>query len=323
MKLFSKITLRMSDRRLLHSPRVAQHSVALCLMLSSALWSPLAAVTQGKKAQRPRQEPKDLQRPGTGHFAERVDSALAQGQAAKAHWGIVVADEATGEILYDRDGGHFFVPASNTKLFTSAFALAALGPDHRFRTTIETSGTIQPDGRLTADIVLVGRGDPDISNRKFPYEHAAEREGPAEKVLAEMADEVVAHGVKEIDGDVIADDSYFAYDPYPEGWTNGDLYFGFGAPVSAISLDDNTLTVTAQPGAQMGDAAIISVSPRAANETFGREIVTGPSASKAQFSVVREPGRIPFFFAVPFLPEDLPPTLTSRSSIQLSTRRKF
>ena len=226
-------------------------------------------------------------------FASRVETALAESEVAKAHWGIVVANEATGEILFERDAGHLFVPASNTKIFTSAFALAELGPDHRFRTTIETAGTVQPNGHLVGDIVFIGRGDPDISNRKFPYEHNAEREGPAEKVLAEMADQVVARGVKEIDGDVIADDSYFAFDPYPEGWTNGDLYFGFGAPVSAISLDDNTLTVTVQPGAKMGDAPAISVSPLGGMDTFGHEIVTGPSASKPQFSVVREPGPNP------------------------------
>jgi D-alanyl-D-alanine carboxypeptidase/D-alanyl-D-alanine-endopeptidase (penicillin-binding protein 4) len=295
MELCSGLLHCMSNHRLPYSSHTKLRSVVLFLMLLSGFGSLAGAMAQSKAPQHRKPAPKILPRPSAGHFAERVDSALAQGQAPKAHWGIVVADESTGEILYERDGEHFFVPASNTKLFTSAFALAALGPDHRFRTTIETSGTIQPDGRLAADIVLVGRGDPDISNRKFPYEHTAEREGPAEKVLAEMADEVVSRGVKEIDGDVVADDSYFAYDPYPEGWTNGDLYFGFGAPVSAISLDDNTLTVTVQPGAQMGDPPAITVSPRSAAETFGHEIVTGPSASRPQFSVVREPGPNPIF----------------------------
>src|ERR1700683_2037778 len=189
--------------------------------------------------QSPRRKPasKNEIQTDAARFASRVETALAESEVAKAHWGIVVANEATGEILFERDAGHLFVPASNTKIFTSAFALAELGPDHRFRTTIETAGTAQPNGHLVGDIVFIGRGDPDISNRKFPYEHNAEREGPAEKVLAEMADQVVARGVKEIDGDVIADDSYFAFDPYPEGWTNGDLYFGFGAPVRSEMAD--------------------------------------------------------------------------------------
>lgn len=226
-------------------------------------------------------------------FQGRVSAALAAPDARKAFWGILVADAATGQTLYELNADSLFTPASNTKIFTSAFAFATLGSDYTFRTTVETSATLDANGRLHGDLSLVGRGDPDLSNRKLPFVQKPERDGPAEKIIAELADAVVARGVKRIDGDIIGDDSYFAYDPYPEGWTTGDLYFTFGAPISAIAVNENTVTVDILPGQHVDDPAIVSVEPASGYETFGHEITTGPSASKANLSVVREPGANP------------------------------
>ena len=101
-------------------------------------------------------------------------------------------DAQTGETLYEKNADHYFVPASNMKLFTTALALAKLGPDYRFRTTLETRGAVSPEGTLSGDVVLVGRGDPNLSNRKFPFELKEEFDGAPEKVLAELADALVA-----------------------------------------------------------------------------------------------------------------------------------
>jgi len=84
--------------------------------------------------------------------------------------GLLIADAETGETLYELNADKYFVPASNMKLFTTALALAKLGPDYRFRTTLETRGTVSPEGVLNGDLFLVGRGDPNLSNRKFPYD---------------------------------------------------------------------------------------------------------------------------------------------------------
>jgi len=266
--------------------RLAAASVLALAASASAKLQPLFSTRHSAvAAAKPRAD--------VARFRARVDAALADGKARQASWGVIVVDQDTGETLFERDADSLFTPASNAKLFTTAFALATLGPDYHFRTTIETSAEPGPDGRLGGDVVLVGRGDPDLSNRKLPYDAKTERDGPAEKVSAELADAVVAKGVKQIDGDIVADDSYFAYDPYPEGWTVGDLYFEFGAPISAIAVDENTLTVEIHPGERLGDPAEMIVAPQAGYETFGHEVITGPSASKPKFSVVRQPGPHP------------------------------
>ena len=229
----------------------------------------------------------------TRRFAARVEAALNQAHAQKAFWGILVIDADSGQVLYELNPDRFFTPASNTKLFTTAFALASLSPDYRFRTTIEATSAPTSSGVLEGDLTLKGRGDPDFSNRKFPYAGKEEFEGPADAPLAEMADVVVARGVKEIDGDVVADDSYFAYDPYPAGWSFGDLYFGFGAPVSALTLDDNTITVEVTPAIAAGQPAALAISPWGGYESFAHDITTGDRGSKPWFAVVSDPGEKP------------------------------
>src|SRR6266849_6702636 len=143
----------------------------------------------------------------TARFASRVEALLGTVPANKGEWGLLIVDAASGETLYEQNADKYFVPASNMKLFTTALALAKLGPEYRFHTTLETRSTISSVGVLSADVVLVGRGDPNLSNRKFPYELKEEFDGPQEKALADLAEAVAAKGVKEISGDVVGDDS--------------------------------------------------------------------------------------------------------------------
>jgi serine-type D-Ala-D-Ala carboxypeptidase/endopeptidase (penicillin-binding protein 4) len=280
--------------RLVRSGRIARWIFVLTIVPIATAQVMPASAQQRKASGSPQVAPrKPKPRSDLARFAARVSAILGEQYAAKASWGIVVVDQTTGDTLYERNADLYFTPASNAKLYTTAFALAALGPDYHFHTTIESAAPPDAEGRVHGDIIFVGRGDPDLSNRKFPYVQKAEREGIPEKVIAELADAIAAKGVKQIDGDIVADDSYFAYDPYPEGWTSGDLYFSFGAPISAIDLDDNTLTIAVQPGEHLGDPAVLSIEPWAGYETFGHDVTTGPSTSKQKFSVVREPGANP------------------------------
>ena len=234
--------------------------------------------------------PPSQMRSDLARFGIRVDQALAQTHAEKAYWGIIIIDAQTGDTLYELNSGRYFVPASNTKVFTTALAVATFGPEYRFRTTIETPGTLSEDGILHGDLIFVGRGDPDLSNHKLPFQDKLQREGPADKVLAEMADAVAAKGVKQIEGDIIADDSFFPYDPYPAGWTAGDLFFGFGAPVSAISFNDNSLNIEVQPGDRAGVPALVSVEPCDGSDSLAYDITTSEHSSKLKLEVVRQPG---------------------------------
>jgi serine-type D-Ala-D-Ala carboxypeptidase/endopeptidase (penicillin-binding protein 4) len=223
-------------------------------------------------------------------FAARAEALLGAGTANKGAWGLLIMDEKSGETLYEQNADKYFVPASNLKLFTTALALAKLGPEYKFRTTVETHGTLSPEGALTGDLILVGRGDPNLSNRKFPFELKEEFDGPPEKVLAELADALAAKGVKEISGDVVGDDSYFPRERYPSGWEIDDMVWQYGAAISAIVVDDNTVTLTLTPGERAGDPVLSVMAAATPDFTVENDVVTSAAEVKADLTLTREPG---------------------------------
>ena len=74
-------------------------------------------------------------------LSARVNAVLAEPDLSRGFWGIEVVSLTTGKVLYAQNADKLFTPASNTKLFTTAAALALIGPDYTFRTTVETNGT--------------------------------------------------------------------------------------------------------------------------------------------------------------------------------------
>jgi D-alanyl-D-alanine carboxypeptidase/D-alanyl-D-alanine-endopeptidase (penicillin-binding protein 4) len=223
-------------------------------------------------------------------FAARVEALLGTAPTNKGEWGLLIVDAESGETLYEQNADKYFVPASNMKLFTTALALAKLGPEYRFHTTLETRGTISSEGVLSGDLTLVGRGDPNLSNRKFPYELKEEFDGLPEKALVELADAVVAKGVKEISGDVIGDDSYFPRERYPNGWEIDDMVWEYGAAISAIVVDDNTVALTLTPGEQAGNPVQGTVTPATPDFTVENEVTTSAADVKPDLTLTREPG---------------------------------
>ncbi len=223
-------------------------------------------------------------------FRQRAEAALSAAGPDKGAWGVLVTDAATGEVLYARNAGGYFMPASNAKLFTTAFALATLGPGYCVRTTVASNGALDANGVLSGDLVLIGRGDANLSNRKFPFEKKEERDGPPEKVLAEFSGAVAARGVKEITGDVIADDSIFQHEKFPSGWLVDDILWSYGAAVSAISVNDNTFGLDLRPGIHEGDSARYDAGIASNFYTVENSVLTTARGTEEKIAVARDPG---------------------------------
>jgi len=226
----------------------------------------------------------------TARFAGRVEGLLGAAPVDKGEWGLLVVDAESGATLYEKNANEYFLPASNMKLLTTALALDTLGPEYRFHTTVETNGALAPDGKLSGDLILAGRGDPNLSNRKFPYENKEEFDGPPEKALAELADAIAARGVKEIAGDIVGDDSYFPRERYPDGWEIDDMVWEYGAAISAIVVDDNTVTLTLTPGEKAGGTVTAAVEPPTREFTVKNEVTTIGAKEKPDLRLTREPG---------------------------------
>ncbi len=228
--------------------------------------------------------------PAVQRLQARIAALLNSPDLAHGFWGIEVASLAAGETLYAQNSDKLFTPASNTKLFTTAAALALIGPEYKFRTTVETTGTLDRYGRLNGDLVLAGHGDPNLSGRALPYDGHTQRADDPLQALETLADALVAKGVKFVDGDVVGDDSYFAFERYGEGWSQDDLVWADGAPVSALTVNDNVVFVKILPADRPGEKAFVSVNPFADYYRIDNRIVTTPAGTGRKFFVNREPG---------------------------------
>jgi len=224
-------------------------------------------------------------------LAATIETILAQPDVGRGFWGIEVISLKDGRTLYALNSDKLFTPASNTKLFTTAAALALIGPDYRFKTTVETTGAVDKYGRLVGDLVLVGRGDPNLSGRVLPYGGRTQRTQPSIRVLEQLADQLAQKGVKYIDGDIVADDSYYAFERYGEGWAQDDLVWESGAPVSALSINDNVMFVSILPADRLGEKAFVSIDPFADYYHIDNRILTTPAGTgPRKIFINREPG---------------------------------
>ncbi|MBI5083951.1 MAG: D-alanyl-D-alanine carboxypeptidase/D-alanyl-D-alanine-endopeptidase [Acidobacteria bacterium] len=218
---------------------------------------------------------------------ESVEAILATPVARKATWGVHVVDLATGRTLYARNAGVPFTPASNTKLFSTALALVRLGPEYRFETKV-LGAAPDPAGRIQGDLRLIGGGDTTLSARIVPYQKGP-IEGDPLHGLAALADEVLARGVRFVAGNVVGDDTLWPWQPYPDGWAAGDLAWEYGAAVSALTLNDNAISITVRPGKTPGAPAEVSVRPPVEHFTFHVTLKTEAGAER-KINFDRAPG---------------------------------
>lgn len=180
-----------------------------------------------------------------------IDSAVDSPKFGNAHWGVLIVEPVSGDTLYSRNAGKLFMPASNMKIITGAAALTQLGADYRFRTTFVVRGAVR-DSTLRGDLVVVGRGDPTISDQMRK---------DAMIPLRELADSLRAHGIARITGRLLAAGDAFPGPTLGFGWDWDDLDFAYGAGVDELLFNEGFATIIARGGARPGSAVSIETRP--------------------------------------------------------------
>ncbi len=158
-----------------------------------------------------------------------MDSLVSDPRFRNSHIGILAVNPRTGDTLYSRNAGELFMPASNMKIVTGSVALALLGPDYRFRTTFVSRGAIS-DSVLDGDLIVIGRGDPTVSNRA--------QQGDARSWMRRVADSLAARGIKRVNGSLMRGGNAFPDGIYGYGWEWDDLSGDSGAPVDELLYDE-------------------------------------------------------------------------------------
>jgi len=219
----------------------------------------------------------------------QVARLLADPAVARAHWGIIVT-KMGGQPVYAMNAGQFFQPASNAKLFTTAAAMALLGPETTVTTTARIDGIFTGKEYVKGSVYLSGAGDANLSGRAVPYAPNTDEAFPPLRYLDEMAAQIAQTGLKTIDGDVIGIDDHFSNQPYPEGWSIDDLPWGYGAPVSALSINDNQLKLTITPAMELSSRANIEITPSVPYYTVTNDVMTVSAGEPTRIGIERVPG---------------------------------
>jgi D-alanyl-D-alanine carboxypeptidase/D-alanyl-D-alanine-endopeptidase (penicillin-binding protein 4) len=195
----------------------------------------------------------------------------------RGHVGFEFVDAETGELLAAQGSDQFFTPASNTKLYTTAVALERLGVNYQFKTSIRTTAKLAPGQAVIPNVTLIGGGDPNLSGRILPFSEDAQ-DNSALAAIDKLADQIAQRGIRRISGDVIGDDTRYPYDPYPDGWTFDDALWYYGAPVSALSVNDNSVRLTVR-ATEVGALADICLQPDVGYFVVLNQVVTDNSAA--------------------------------------------
>lgn len=210
-----------------------------------------------------------------------LDGIFSNPSFSNAHWGVAIQSLETGEYFYKLNEHKSFIPASNMKLFTTAVALIKLGPNFKYKTNLYTDGEIK-NGTLYGNLFVRGTGDPTISGRFT--------NGDVTKTFKDWADSLLKMGIKEINGDIIGDDNYFDDQYMGTGWAWDDETYWYSAHISALSFNDNCVDLEIFPGKEIGDSAIIKITPSTNYVKIKNSIITVHPDSTTQIDFFRAPG---------------------------------
>jgi len=177
-------------------------------------------------------------------FRARLDTLLSDSLLSRASIGIDIVRAEDRTRIASVNAGKLFHPASNMKILTSAAAISVLPPDFSFNTELFADARIR-DSVLRGDLFVRGGGDPLFDTLDVDSLAA----------LVELA------GIRRIEGDLVGDDSRFDTLYWGKGWQWDDEPSTDEAFLSALSFNENSVTVRVGPGRDSGDQLSVEIGP--------------------------------------------------------------
>ncbi|OGU69279.1 MAG: D-alanyl-D-alanine carboxypeptidase/D-alanyl-D-alanine-endopeptidase [Ignavibacteria bacterium RBG_16_36_9] len=141
---------------------------------------------------------------------------------------ILIYNPLTQDTLVSINHTESMIPASNTKLFTTATALELMGGDHLLSTKILADDDNLLDSTIEGNIYIKGFGNPTFSTED----------------LEELVNQLYQSGLRKVTGNVVGDDTYFDNVYFRDDWISEERANIKLPPISALVIDRNRTIVT-------------------------------------------------------------------------------
>lgn len=164
---------------------------------------------------------------------------LASNIMSSGHLSFNVSDDS-GLVIYHYDGNKLLSTASTQKIMTAIAALEILGPNYQYSTTLSYTGRIEK-AVLKGDLILKSNGDPTLGSWRYEGYYPKDVENQIIKAIK-------ANGIEKIEGSIIIDDRYFAYQTQPGGWPWNDMGNYYGAGVWGVNWNENQMDLSVKAG---------------------------------------------------------------------------
>ncbi len=180
-------------------------------------------------------------------LADRLATLARAPALSPDETGIAILLLPEGRPIFTRNADRPLLPASTLKILTGAAALALLKPEFVYRTRLLADAPIDAAGTIAGNLYIQGSGAPDLVGESWWL----------------MARRLSALGLRRVDGDLVADESYFDSVRRPPGWPPPAADSWYNAPIGALSCNFNVVTVTIDPSPLVGARPDLTLEPAA------------------------------------------------------------
>jgi D-alanyl-D-alanine carboxypeptidase/D-alanyl-D-alanine-endopeptidase (penicillin-binding protein 4) len=189
-----------------------------------------------------------------------------------AEVGMIFYDLETDEILLQHQAQKKLIPASSHKLLVTSTILSSLGTEYRYETFMEHTGTISSNGILEGNLIIRGTGDPSLGS-------GLASSLSLEAFTALLVGMLERYGIKQINGAILVDDSYFGGEPVAESWSDADIGNYYGAGVWGFNVHNNLYYLDFRQKSKGQKPVVIGTRPEIENLSFENKLVcAGPKS---------------------------------------------
>lgn len=160
-------------------------------------------------------------------LVKKLDEWIAEVPAG-TKMAILIYNPLTQDTIVSINHKESMIPASNTKLFTSATALELMGGEYLISTVILVDDDDISDGIIEGNIYIKGFGNPTFTTED----------------LEDLVNQLYQAGLRKVTGNVVGDDTYFDDIYSRDDWISEERANVQLPPISALVIDRNRTTVS-------------------------------------------------------------------------------